>query len=78
MSRPLLTLITMKVNVLASGLDTRRLGANTGGGSLEEVRKDIADVTELITVNHLSRDLALGSELLQRHYEKIIDRKLSV
>jgi hypothetical protein len=43
-----------------------------------EVRKDIADVTELITVNHLSRDPALGNELLQRHYEKIFDRKLSV
>jgi hypothetical protein len=75
---PLPTLITMKVNVLTSGLDTLRLGANTGGRSLEEVRKDIADVTELIAVNRLSRHLSLGSDVLQRHYEKIFDRKLLV
>lgn len=41
----------MKVNSVTSGLETIRLGANTGGRSLEEARADIADVSELIEAN---------------------------
>jgi hypothetical protein len=70
---PLQTLITMKVNVITSGLDTIRYGANTGGRKIEDVQKDIADVAELVRLNHLGRDLHLGHEQLQRQYERIFD-----
>jgi hypothetical protein len=72
------TLVAMKVNTVTSGLDTLQLGANTGGRSVAAVRNDISDLKELIAVNRLRRDLAMGNELLQCKYEQIFDGTLSV
>jgi hypothetical protein len=66
----------MKVNVITSGLDTIRLGANEGGRNLEEIRKDIADVAELIRANSLPHDLQLGNEVLQHQYERLFEGNL--
>ncbi len=70
---PLNTLIAMKVGAITSGIDTRALGANLGGRELDEVRQDIDDVRELISVCHLPRNLELGNASIQRNYERIYD-----
>lgn len=70
---PLKMLIAMKVGAVTSGLDTRSLGANCGGRQPDEVRQDIEDIKELISVCQLPRNLELCNASVQRDYEKIYD-----
>ena len=67
------TLIAMKLNSAISGEDTLKLGANTGGRNIDEIQKDLSDVRDLITFNHLGRRRKLGNKQIQCRYEKLID-----
>ena len=63
----------MKLGAIVSGLDTRALGANYGGRNESQVRQDIEDIGNLITLCRLPRDLVFREGDIQRAYENIFD-----
>ena len=67
------TLIGIKTSAAISGIETLKLGANTGGRNRLEIEQDLADVRELISINDPPRNLSLGSSVVEAKYREIYD-----